>query len=63
MYDIQRLSDESVCRLYENIRSQVALDARSESRHRFMGDTVRQHAQKLREEMERRRLRFAPIEW
>jgi hypothetical protein len=63
MGDIQLLSDESVCRLYESIRIQVALDVRSGGRHRFMGETARQQAERLREEMTRRRLRVSPIEW
>jgi hypothetical protein len=63
MGDIQLLSDESLHRLYDNIRDQVAIDARSGSQHRFMGETARQQAERLREEMDRRRLRFDPIEW
>ena len=63
MSNIQRLSNESVLRLYENIREQVIKDVRSGSRHRFMGETARQQAERLREEMDRRRLRFTPIDW
>jgi hypothetical protein len=36
---------------------------RSGSRYRFAGDGVKQYAEKLREEIERRRLRFTPIDW
>jgi hypothetical protein len=32
-------------------------------RYRFAGDGVKQCADKIREEMDRRRLRFTPIEW
>lgn len=63
MSEIHRLSDESLHRLYESIRAQVAVDVRSGSPHRFMGETARQQAERLREEMDRRRLRFDPIEW
>jgi hypothetical protein len=63
MWDIERLSDESVRKLYENIRLQVAHDVQSGSRHRFMGETARQQAERLRGEMDRRRLRFTPIDW
>jgi hypothetical protein len=63
MSDIQRLSDESLHTLYENIRDQVAIDHRSPVGRRFMGETARQQAERLREEMDRRRLRFDPIEW
>ncbi len=63
MGDIRLLSDESLLRLYGNIRDQVAQDARSGSRHRFMGESARQQASRLREEMDRRALRVDPIEW
>jgi hypothetical protein len=63
MSDIRSLSDESVRRLYENIREQLAADARSGSRHRFVGETARQQAERLRAEMDRRRLTFNPIDW
>jgi hypothetical protein len=63
MSDIQHLTDESICRLYENIRDQVDADVRSGSRHRLVGETARQHAERLRAEMDRRRLRFTPILW
>jgi hypothetical protein len=32
-------------------------------RYRLIGDSVKQYAEKLREEMEGRRLRFTPIDW
>jgi hypothetical protein len=60
---ITRLADENVLRLYDSIRQQVALDARSGSRHRFIGETARQYAERLRAEMDRRHLRFSPIDW
>jgi hypothetical protein len=60
---LSKLSDESVVRLYESIREQVAADARMGSRHKFVGESAKQRAEKLREEMDRRRLRFAPIDW
>jgi hypothetical protein len=63
MNDIQQLTDESICRLYENIRDQVAADARTGSRHRLLGETARQQAERLCAEMDRRRLRFTPIDW
>lgn len=63
MSDIRRLSNESLHTLYENIRDQVTIDRRSPIGHRFMGETAKQQAERLREEMDRRRLRFDPIEW
>jgi hypothetical protein len=55
--------DERLLLFYENVRRQVDLDNRSGGRYRFAGNGVRQYADKLREEMDRRRLRFTPIEW
>jgi hypothetical protein len=48
---------------YEGVRRQVDLDKQAGGRYRLAGDGVKQYADKLREEMERRRLRFTPIEW
>jgi hypothetical protein len=55
--------DERLLVFYENVRQQVELDKRSGSRYRFAGDGVKQYADRLREEIERRRLRFTPIDW
>jgi hypothetical protein len=55
--------DERLLAFYNNVRLQVELDMRSGGRYRFAGDGVRQYADKLREEMERRRLSFTPIDW
>jgi hypothetical protein len=55
--------DERLLAFYENVRGQVQLDMRSGGRYRFAGDGVKQYAEKLREEIERRRLRFTPIDW
>jgi hypothetical protein len=63
MSELQGLTDDSIRRLYNSIRDQVAKDAQSGSPHRFMGDTAKKHAERLREEMDRRRLKFTPIEW
>jgi hypothetical protein len=56
-------NDESLVRYYENVRRQVEADNQAGGRYRFAGDGVRNYAEKLREEMGRRRLRFTPIEW
>jgi len=55
--------DERLLAFYENIRRQVELDQQSGYPHRFIGESVKQYADKLREEMDRRRLRFTPIDW
>jgi site-specific DNA-adenine methylase len=59
----EQSKDERLLAFYENIRRQVELDQQSRSPHRFVGEGVKQYADKLREEMNRRRLRFTPIDW
>jgi hypothetical protein len=53
--------DESLLIFYESVRRQV--DADRYERYRFTGKSVKEYAERLREEMNRRRLRFTPIEW
>jgi hypothetical protein len=55
--------DERLLAFYENIRQQVQLDMQAGGRYRLIGEGVKQYADKLREEMDRRRLRFTPIDW
>ena len=55
--------DESLVFFYESIRQQVVADMRAGGRYRLIGDSVKQYAEKLREEMEGRRLQFTPIDW
>jgi hypothetical protein len=57
------LKDDSLLLLYENVREQVEEDNRLGGRYRFAGEGVKQYAESLREEMERRRMRFTPIIW
>ena len=54
---------ERLLAFYENVRQQVELDIRAGGRYRLVGESVKQYAEKLREEIERRRLRFTPIDW
>jgi hypothetical protein len=61
--DLSNSKDERLLSFYDSVRREVELDIRSGGRYRFAGDGVKQYADKLREEMERRRLRFTPIEW
>lgn len=56
-----QMKDERLLLFYDAVRQQVVLD--SNSRYRFAGEGVRAYACKLREEMERRRIRFTPINW
>ena len=62
-HGIENLTNESLLRLYENIREQVLADIRLGSPHRLLGDAAKQQEQRLREELERRRLEFTPIHW
>ncbi|MCK1638956.1 hypothetical protein IVA95_15440 [Bradyrhizobium sp. 157] len=55
------MKDERLMAFYEAVRQQVILDGKS--RYRFAGEGVKAYADKLREEMDRRRLRFTPIDW
>ena len=61
--DLSNSKDERLLSFYDGVRREVELDIRSGGRYRFAGDGVKQYADKLREEMVRRRLRFTPIEW
>ena len=55
--------DERLLAFYENVRRQVELDSRAGGRYRLVGEGVKQYAERLREEMDRRRLRYNRIEW
>jgi hypothetical protein len=59
---LEKLTDESVLRFYENVRKQV--DADRGNKHQFMtGRSVREYAESLRDEITRRRLQCTPIAW
>ena len=60
---IESLSDESILGFYENIRQQHAADLAVGNRYRLTGKAAKQQAERLREEIDRRRLRCNPIEW
>lgn len=60
---LEKLADESILRFYDNVRNQVDADQRSGSRHRFIGQTVKEYAQRLRDEIDRRKLDCRPIDW
>ena len=57
-----RISDESVARYYESIREQANAD-RKHKEHFTASPSVRERAEKLRQEMIRRRLQHSPINW
>jgi hypothetical protein len=55
--------DERLLHLYENVRQQVELDNLAGGRYRFVGESVKEYAERIRDEMDRRKLNFSPIEW
>jgi hypothetical protein len=58
----ERISDESVTRYYESIRQQAEAD-RGHKYHLTDSPSVRDRAERLREEMDRRKLHYSPIRW
>jgi hypothetical protein len=61
--NLSNTNDDTLILFYENVRRQVQADMQAGGRYRFMGESVKQYADRLREEMDRRRLRFTPIDW
>ena len=59
--NLSNLKDETLLSFYENVRRQV--EAEKFAKYRFTGKSVKEYAEQLREEMDRRRLKFTPIEW
>ena len=55
---LKKISDESVVRYYENIREQAEAD-RAYKYHLTASPSVRERADKLREEMVRRKLQHS----
>ena len=59
---VEHMPDERLTHFYESIRQQVEADRTN--KHQFTaGPNVREYADRLRNEMTRRRLRHTPIEW
>jgi hypothetical protein len=61
--NLSNTKDETLILYYESVRRQVQADMQAGGRYRFMGESVKQYADRLREEMDRRRLRFTLIDW
>ncbi|MDN3277977.1 hypothetical protein QWJ07_27185 [Frankia sp. RB7] len=57
----ENLSDYFIVRMYESIRDEVLADATSGVS--LVGDPARERAEELRQEIERRGLHCAPIDW
>jgi len=60
---LENLADKSLIALYDSIGRQTATGNAAGLRSRVVGQTMRVYAEKLRVEMERRQLRFTPIDW
>jgi hypothetical protein len=56
-------TDESLLAYYESVRRQLSANSQLGGRFRLIGAHVRLYADELRAEMERRHMRFRPIEW
>jgi hypothetical protein len=61
--DLTSLSDETLSRAFEDIRSHVSADARSGGKYRLMGQTAKTRATALFDEIQRRGLNTIPIHW
>jgi hypothetical protein len=59
--NFSQMKDKRLLLFYDAVRQQVILDGKN--RYRFAGDGVRAYADKLQEELERRRLSFRRIDW
>lgn len=57
----ENLSDQFIVHMYESIRDEVLADATSGVR--LVGEPARDRAEQPRQEIERRGLFCAPIEW
>lgn len=58
---LERLGDQSILWMYNNIREQVMADAATGSR--FVGEAAREQANRLQSEINRRGLKCGPINW
>jgi hypothetical protein len=63
MKELDRLTNEALLRSYEQIRDQVAADARSGGTYRLMGVAARERANALLTELRRRQMNVSPIDW
>jgi hypothetical protein len=61
--DVFDLSDESLLAYYESVRRQVVADNKLGRNRRLAGSVVKLYAERLSRELDRRRVRFKPIDW
>lgn len=62
MNNLFDLTDESLIAFCESVRRQVTADDKLGGR-RLAGATMKEYANRLKSEMDRRRLHFQPIDW
>jgi hypothetical protein len=55
--------NESLLSIWESVRRQVLANQASGGRSRFVGRNMRAYAELLRSEMDRRELKYTPIDW
>ena len=61
--NLSNTKDESLLAFYASVRRQVEADNQSGGRYRFIGGSTKEYADRLRAEMDQRRLQFTPIDW
>ena len=57
--NFSQMKDERILAFYENVRRQVEIDKSAGGKYRFAGEGVKEYAEQLRNEMDRRRLRYS----
>lgn len=60
---LKNLGDKGLLSLYESLRRRTSTANGAGLRSRVIGQNIKDYAEKLRAEMERREIQFTPIEW
>ena len=61
--DFSLANDETLIAFYESVRRQVEADKHSGGRSRLVGASTKKYADTVREEMNRRQMKYTPIDW
>lgn len=61
--DFSNSKNERLLARYDDVRLHVEKDNLAGGQYRFVGEKVKEYAERLREEMDRRRLNFTRIDW
>jgi hypothetical protein len=61
--DFSTAGDETLIAFYESVRRQVEADKQSGGISRLVGASTKKYADTVREEMNRRQMKYAPIDW